>query len=398
MLYRNYKQALLSLAIVSLLGAGVVSSVSAAGIGAGRTERGSSKKAAEEVKYPQATRVEPKEKASTKMQGKLNKLFQAYNEDGKEDEMLTLANEILNDPKANNYDKSVSAQLAAQAAYNKDDSAQAKTYLNQALELNGLDNNGHYQSMFFLGQLQLQDDENDKALATFNRFFDETHSQNPDELIVKGQLLYNMQRYDEAIPVLKQAIDGSTDPKDSWNQLLMASYAEAGQTGAALAVAEQNAAKNPNDKRAQLNLASVYMQAEQMDKAAATMEKLRASGQLTEEREYRQLYSTYANMDGREKDVISVIEEGKAKGILKDDYQTNLALAQSYYYSEQIPQAIAAWQKAAPLSPNGETYLNLARVLWQEDRVPEAKKAAQAALDKGGLKNPADAKKILALP
>ena len=46
---------------------------------------------------------------------------------------------------------------------------------------------------------------------------------------------------------------------------------------------------------------------------------------------------------------------------------------------------------------DGETYLNLAKILlWQEDR-PEAKAAAKQALAKG-VKKPDDAKKILALP
>ena len=160
--------------------------------------------------------------------------------------------------------------------------------------------------------------------------------------------------------------------------------------------AEAVAAKNPNDKKAQLNLANMYMQADQMDKAAAVMDKLRSSGQLTEEREYKQLYSIYANTEHKEKDVIAVINEGLQKGILKPDYQVYLALAQSYYYSDQVPQAIDAWQKAAPLSKDGETYLNLARVLHSEGRVPEAKQAAQQALAKG-VKNQADAKKIINL-
>ena len=176
----------------------------------------------------------------------------------------------------------------------------------------------------------------------------------------------------------------------------MASYAEANQNADAVALAEKLAAKNPADKKAQMNLATVYAQADQMDKAAGVLEKLRASGQLSDEREYRQLYITYANMDGREKDVISVINEGMQKGVLKPDHQTYLALAQSYYYSEQIPQAIENWQKAAPMSKDGETYLNLARVLWQEGRVPEAKQAAQQALAKG-VKKPEDARKIINL-
>ena len=48
------------------------------------------------------------------------------------------------------------------------------------------------------------------------------------------------------------------------------------------------------------------------------------------------------------------------------------------------------------MSKDGETYLNLARVLWQEGRVPEAKQAAQQALAKG-VKKPEDARKIINL-
>ena len=177
----------------------------------------------------------------------------------------------------------------------------------------------------------------------------------------------------------------------------MASYAEAGQTGEAVKTAEQLAAKSPNDKKTQMNLASVYLQADKMDQAAAILEKLRASGQITEEKEYRQLYTTYANMDGKEKEVISVINEGLQKGVLKPDHQTYLALAQSYYYSDQIPPAIEAWKKAAPLAKDGETYLNLAKVLLQENQVAEAKQAAKSALEKG-VKKPEEAKKIIAQP
>jgi tetratricopeptide (TPR) repeat protein len=247
-----------------------------------------------------------------------------------------------------------------------------------------------------LAQLQLADDELQPGLATLDRYLAESKSTKPDDLVLKGQALYQAERFQEAIPPLKQAIDSTPEPKDSWVQLLMAAYAESNQNAEAVALAEKLAAKNPTDKKAQMNLATVYAQADQMDKAAGVLEKLRTSGQLSDEREYRQLYITYANMDGREKDVIAVINEGVQKGVIKPDQQTYLALAQSYYYSDQIPQAIENWQKAAPLSKDGETYLNLARVLWQEGRLPEAKQAAQQALAKG-IKKPEDAKKIINL-
>lgn len=346
--------------------------------------------------YPEATRQEPEAKGAKKVQAKLQKLIDVYNKDDFENTRLQ-ADEMLANPDASPYDKAVAAQVASQAAYNLDDTPATLAYLKQAIELNALDNNSHYQLMYMLGGVQLQEEQYSEGLATLDKYFAETKSTKPDELALKGQGFYQAERYAEAIPALKQAIEGSPEPKDSWQQLLMASYAELGQSGEAIKVAEGIAAKTPGDKKAQMNLATVYLQADKFDQAAAILEKLRASGQLTDDKDYRQLYVTYANMDGKEKEVIAVINDGLQKGVLKPDQQTYLALAQSYYYSDQIGPAIDAWQKAAPLSQDGETYLNLAKVLWQEDRIPEAKTAARAALEKG-IKKPEDAKKIIALP
>ena len=396
---RDYKTTLLSLALMAAFCGGAVLDANAA-------RRGEQKK--EEVLYPDATRQEPEAKGSPKVQTKLNKLIEAYNKAlDQEDEAKatagyttarTLADEIIANGSANAYDKALAAQIASQAALNTDDEAAAEGYLKQAVDANALGHNQHFQLM--LAQLQLQKDDYTNGFATLDKYLAESKSKRPADFAFKGQYLYQADRFAECIPPLKQAIETSTNPEDkvdNWTQILMVCYQEAGQLAEAVKVAEQLAAKSPNDKRAQMNLASIYLNSEQEAKAAAVLEKLRAAGLMTEEKDYRQLYLTYANMDGKEKDVIAVINEGLQKGIVKPDYQTYLALAQAYYYSEQIPQAIEAWQKAAPLSKDGETYLNLARVLWQEGRIPEAKVAARAALDKG-LKKPDDAKKIIALP
>ena len=398
---RNSKTTLLSLALVAAFCGGAVLDANAA-------RRGEQKK--EEVLYPDATRQEPEAKGSPKVQTKLNKLIEAYNKAlDQEDEAKatagyttarTLADEIIANGSANAYDKALAAQIASQAALNTDDEAAAEGYLKQAIDANALGNNQHFQLMLQLAQLQLQKDDYTNGFATLDKYLAESKSKRPADFAFKGQYLYQADRFAECIPPLKQAIETSTNPEDkvdNWTQILMVCYQEAGQLAEAVKVAEQLAAKSPNDKRAQMNLASIYLNSEQEAKAAAVLEKLRAAGLMTEEKDYRQLYLTYANMEGKEKDVIAVVNEGLQKGIVKPDYQTYLALAQAYYYSEQIPQAIEAWQKAAPLSKDGETYLNLARVLWQEGRIPEAKVAARAALDKG-LKKPDDAKKIIALP
>jgi tetratricopeptide (TPR) repeat protein len=343
--------------------------------------------------YPDATRKEPDLKASAKLGPKLQSMFKAYDEDDSA-QVQALADEIIADDKANAYEKAIAARVIGSMLLNTDD-AKAQAYLQQSVDLNGLSNNDHYESMLVIAQLQLQQDKYAEALATLDKFLAETRSQNPEHLVLKGNALYRLERYPEAIAVLKPAIESSPEPRADWIQLLMGAYADGGQPGEAAKLAEQVAAKTPADKRAQMNLAATYIQTEQFDKAAAIYEKLRASGELTEDRDYRNLYILYLNSEGKEKEAISAINEGLEKGILKPDHQAYVALAQAYYFADQAGPAIEAYKKAAPLAPDGETYLNLAKVLANEGRAAESKQAAQAALDKG-IKNPDDAKKLLA--
>jgi len=171
-------------------------------------------------------------------------------------------------------------------------------------------------------------------------------------------------------------------------------YSESDQGEAAIAIAQQLAAKAPDDRRAQLNLAAMYLQNDRDNDAIGVYERLRAEGRLTEDREYKNLAALYLGQNDREADAIVVLNEGLEKNILNRDYQTYIALAQAYYFSDQIDPAIDNYRLAAPLSDNGEAFLNLAKILANEDRLDEAKEAARQALDKG-LRNPQEAQNIL---
>lgn len=361
-----------------------------------RAERANKGKAADANadRYPDATRKEPEAKASRAMSPKLQKLFKAY-EDGEAQQAQAQADEIIGDEKANDYDRAMASRIVGSMLIGEDD-ARAMEYLQRALQYDSLGNNEHYEIMFIIAQLQAQEDQYPQALANVDRLLSETGSQEPGHLALKGNLLFRMERYPEAIAQLRPLVD-APDAKPEWQQLLMAAYAESGQGDEATRLAEQIAAGTPDDKRSQLNLAATYLQTDQYDKAAAVYETLRAKGELTDEREYHNLMASYLSLDDGQQKAIEVINEGLEKNILKPDYQTYVALAQAYYFSEpsQVEPAIAAYRQAAPLAPNGETYLNLAKLLSNEGRLADAKQAAQQALDKG-VKSPDEAKRILA--
>jgi tetratricopeptide (TPR) repeat protein len=354
-------------------------------------EQGTKQQAPAVAQYPDATRKEPEAQPSPKLRDSLAKLFDAFNA---KDAAATvkLADEVIANPAGNAYDHAIAARLAGASLLNVDND-KAKGYLQRAVDFNGLNNNEQFESMHLIAQIELNDQNYDGALGAIDRFLQESNSHDGDDLAIKGNALYRLKRYPEAIGVLKAAVGSSPEPKAEWLELLMGAYFDSNQPQEAARIAEGLIAQHPDDKALQLNLASSYMQAGQDEKATALLEKLRASGTLDKPEDYRNLYAMYLNHN-KNKEGIAVIQEGLQKGALKEDYDTLNALAQAYWFAGQSDQAIAAYRKAAPIAPNGEAYLNLARALLNEGHMAEAKQAAQQALDKG-VRNPGDAKKIL---
>lgn len=351
--------------------------------------------AAASSKYPNATRSVAAGKASVKGTPKLQAMLKSFN-DGNVAEARTAADAIIADAASNAYEKAFAAQLAAQTAIGAQDYPGALKYIDTAIAQNSLDNDAHFGLMQQRAQIQMMNKDYAAALASVDQFLAETHATDPASQVLRGNALYRLGRYADAAAVLKPAVAAAPGHSD-WEQLLADSLARSGNAAEAMKVAESAASKNPADKQARFNLVQSYLQAKQTDKAAQLLEEMRKSGQLTDDADYRQLFSIYANVEGKEQQTIDIINEGMTKGVLKPDYNVYLALAQSYYFSEQTDKAIDAYRKAAPMGKNGEAYLALAGVLRNEQRISEAKAAAEQALAKG-VKHPEDAKKILALP
>src|SRR3546814_3429578 len=178
----------------------------------------------------------------------------------------------------------MSSRLTAASRIGEDD-AMAIAYLQKALEFNGLSNNEHYDSMLMLDQLQMQTDNDAQGLATLDKLVAETSTTNPDVQAIRGNALYRLERYPEAITALKQAIDtAGADANPQWQQLLMAAYFDSDQAGEAAAIAEAQLAQNPDANTLQMNMASIYLPSGQAANDNALPAGMRAKGHLTEDR------------------------------------------------------------------------------------------------------------------
>lgn len=343
--------------------------------------------------YPNATREDPEPKQSRRLANKVKKMYELSQEENAE-ATAAAAEEVLNSDLATPYEKSLAAQIIAVSYIDRDDYDQAITYFDRALTENGLPNDSHFQIMYQIAQLHMQDERYDQALSYLDRFEQETKSEKPEQLAVRGNILYRLERYPEAIEALTRAVNApGAEPQTAWYQLLMAAYADTEQYDKAGEVAETLLVKNPEDKALIRNLASIYINADLNDKAIALLEGAKAKGLLTEERDYRQLYQLY-HFAEKEAQSIATIEEGLAKGVLPESLEVYRTLAEANYFSENIPAAVEAYKKAAAFAKDGEVHLNLARVLYEEERWAEAKQAVNEAIAKG-VRRPGDAYIVL---
>lgn len=363
---------------------------------ANRRNAEQSKAKAVEPMFPQATREEPSAGKSSllKQHEKLQKLA----EDQKNDEIIALADEMLADPKANPVDRSYAAYYASNAWLDKgsDEAADrnAARYLKRAIDENGLPNNAHYQNMLQLAALLKNDEKFADSLVYVDRFLTETKANDTKAYQIKAEAEYFSGNYAAAAGTARKATDLGVG-SESLTKLLISSYQEMEKPLEAAKILEEMAAKKPGDKALLQNLASAYQQAEQDAKAGEIMDRMRAQGLLTETKDYEAAYRLMANIQGREKDAVVLINEGMQKGLLQPSHDVYAYIGNAYYNADQIPQAIEAWTKAAPLGKDGETYLNVGKLQASEEKWNEAKAAAQQALAKG-VRKPGDAWLVVA--
>ena len=354
-------------------------------------------KTAEIIQYPLATRVAPEQKGTESLMKLRNQMILAFQKE-KVSDAIASADKLKADEKSNNYDKSIAIQVKkTMLSKAEPENKEIIPLLEQLLELNSLDNNSHYNFMQELAQRYLFTQDYEDALATANKFMQETKIENEIVLTVSGNALYRLGQFPKAIANLEKV--RALNPANATAlQMLARAYSDAGQNAKAAEINKGISQNNGNDKESLLNLAINYRDTKELDKAGDVIDDLRKQKLMSEERDYLVAVNVYQAMKNREKDIVVLVEEGFANNALKPNAGIYNALAEAYYYSDlddNVKKAMQNWTKAAPLSKDGAVYLNLAIVQCQEELWLACKESAKSAIAKGGI-NANDAKTQIA--
>lgn len=343
----------------------------------------------EEVAYPNATRKEPKPDMSEKSQRDLNKANDLLS-DSKDDEAVELIQKVLDDKRAKPYAIAFAHLLKGQILWGKDDGNGAIAELNQAIEMDALPNANHFDAMYQVAQLQLQEEKYPESLATLDRWAREGGKNTADAQAIKANIYYRMDKFPEAAAEMTKAIGMTPEPKESWFQILIASYFELDQYDQAAQVLQQQLAKDPKNKRLINQLATVYINADKPDQAIAVMAKAKNEGLVSTSEDYLQLAKLYASGD-KHKEAAVVLKEGLDKGIIESGYEPWRLLGDVCSQADDETCAIDAYAKASPFAKDGYVDFQRGYALFYQERYAEAKQALDAAIQKGGLRQEGEA-------
>jgi hypothetical protein len=353
-------------------------------------DQAADKGAKQQPLYPNATRKEPKlDLTSEREQKKLNDALDAVNS-GDKAKAMQLLQPIVDDTGSSKYAQSLALQGIANLKYNDGDVKGAIEALKRSLDIGVMPNDTYFQLEYELAQFYLADEQYQQSVDTVEKWRNEGKRETAESYALEGNAYYRLQKYPEAIAAIKKAQSLTDKPENSWNQILMASYAESGQTDQAAQLAQQQLAANPNDTTALTNAVAVLMQAQKYPQAIELMEKSRTAGNFKSEKDYVNLAKLYL-ITGQNSDdpkpnavkAVGVLEEGTAKGVVPSSYDNLKLMGDAAYIAGDESKAIASYRKAMPMAKDGEAAIRAGQLLLNQQKYSEAKTLITQGIGKG---------------
>ncbi|GAB3032650.1 MULTISPECIES: hypothetical protein [Oleiagrimonas] len=357
----------------------------------------------QQSKYPNSVRKAPKldlkkqDDADT-----INKASKAYNTGDYATAQKLLQPYVDGTATDSKYAQVVALQIMANVTFKQGDVKKAIDMLKKALALNVMPNDTYFDLQYELAQFYHADKQFQQSVDTVEKWRAGGKLETADSYGLEGIDYYQMGQYEKAIASIKKAMSMTDKPKDVWNQVLAASYAETGNSDEALASARAQLAKHPDDMTTLNNTVSLLITADKYEEAMKLLEQANSKGLFTESKSYITLAKLHLmkaqdsdNPKPEAKAAVDVIKEGIAKGVVKPGYQAYKVEGDAAYLSDDIKGALTAYEKASKDAPNGEIDLISAKLLLSERKYSAARLKARGAV-KRGLKHEGEAYMVIA--
>jgi len=309
-----------------------------------------------------------------------------------EDKDYAAAQRAIDDLKGrkglSDYERAQIWNITAYSYYLQERYAEAIKAYDQVLAQPGLPEALLLSTLKTKAQLHFTQEDYESALKVVRQLMAAIPEPSADVLMIEGQALFQLGRYDEALVPIKTAIDMYRDtgqtPRENWLLLLRVIYFEQKEYELMIDVVKELIAYYPKDTYI-LTLAGVYSELGDTKKQLALTEVLYEKGMLNTSSHITNLANLYL-LHGLPYKAAVLLEKEMKANIVESNERNLRLVSQAWYQAREDEKAIPPLEQAAKLSSDGELYVRLAQAHLNLENWSEAANAVEQGLRLGGLK------------
>ncbi len=266
--------------------------------------------------------------------------------------------------------------------------ADAAKYFKLCVELDALPLGPTLSTMYSLAQVYVAQEKYKESVPYIQDYiYNKGDEVNTSAYFFFGQVWAQLKQINKSIFWVEKAVKAEPDTKESWLRLLVALYYEKKAFPKAALILEKLVKIKPDKIKYWKQLSSVYVAMNKENKALATMEVAYKNKVVIEEKDIIHLVKL-SLFRGVPYKAAFYLSEGLKAGRVEKTHKNYEILSDSYIQAQEMDQALAALSKAAPLAPNGQTYVRQGQIFLEKENYKESINSLQKGIAKGGLKKP----------
>jgi len=294
------------------------------------------------------------------------------------------------------YERSKVEQILFNISYSQDKYADARGHLQKAIDAGGLNEQEVSQARYQAAQLYMTEEKWKEGAAALEEWFKTAQNPNSAAYYLLAVAYYQQENYNKALPPAQKAVELMDKPQEGCICMLLALYLQKDQYKEAIPLLQRLIALVPDKKTYWMQLSAVYGQLEDYPNALAIMQLAYGSNLVTDDGEVRRLADLLLFNEVPYRGA-QVLETGIEKKVVKVDDKLYEKLANCWIAAGELDKAIQPLQKGAELAPTGEMYLRLGEVDIQREDWAGATAALERGLNKGQLKDAANAQMLMGI-
>jgi len=284
------------------------------------------------------------------------------------------------------YLKAIVQQLLGQVEWARENYDAALRGFEIAVEMNALPDGTHYALMYQISQLYYMKDRYEEALDSLDVWFCKAPAEKikASAHILKASIYAAKEDWAKVIPSVETAIAMEEKPTQSWYLLKLASHHQIEDMAGARDTLKVMLTFWPDKKLYWIQLSNVYFQLQNDDEALSVIVLANRKNLLNKQTDYLYLSNMYALREVPYK-AAQALEDGIKKGFVEPSEKHWKMIADAWYTSEEMENALIAYEKAGAAALDGEIDLRRGYLLIDMERWEEAREALKKAIDKGGI-------------